>query len=205
MSGLDAALALLRARRSVRRYRSDPVPAALLDELLAAAVWAPSASNRQNWEFVVVTAAATKQLMAEAVRTRWQELTADAAADGALAELRRYAEHFAWFAAAPAVIAVACRRPELFLQELLGEDAVAVAGQRTAAAMAAQNLMLAATAAGLGSCCLTGPLAAAAALRPLLGLHERQELVCLITVGYPAEELTPPARKAPASYRRYLC
>ena len=45
----------IRARRNVRDYRSDPVSAADLDRIAEAAWRAPSASNRQHWDFVIVT------------------------------------------------------------------------------------------------------------------------------------------------------
>ena len=45
----------IRARRNVRSYKTDPVPAADLDRIAEAAWRAPSASNRQHWDFVVVT------------------------------------------------------------------------------------------------------------------------------------------------------
>jgi nitroreductase len=45
----------IRARRNVRRYRPDPVPAADLDQIADAGWRAPSASNRQHWTFVIVT------------------------------------------------------------------------------------------------------------------------------------------------------
>ena len=45
----------IRARRNVRRYRKDPVPAADLDRIAEAAWRAPSASNRQHWDFIIVT------------------------------------------------------------------------------------------------------------------------------------------------------
>jgi len=44
----------IHTRRSVRKYRSTPVPKELVLELLTAANLAPSATNRQPWEFVVV-------------------------------------------------------------------------------------------------------------------------------------------------------
>jgi len=47
-------LALLKGRRSIRRYRPDPVPDEMIDQLLEAGRWAPSASNRQPWAFIVV-------------------------------------------------------------------------------------------------------------------------------------------------------
>ena len=44
----------IRTRRSVRAYRSDPVPEESLKKILEAARLAPSAANRQQWKFVVV-------------------------------------------------------------------------------------------------------------------------------------------------------
>jgi nitroreductase len=45
----------IRARRNVRSYQADPVPDADLDRIAEAAWRAPSASNRQHWDFVIVT------------------------------------------------------------------------------------------------------------------------------------------------------
>ena len=42
-------------RRSIRKFKGDPVPQDLLDRLLEAAMSAPSAGNEQVWEFVVLT------------------------------------------------------------------------------------------------------------------------------------------------------
>jgi nitroreductase len=45
----------IRARRNVRSYRPEPIPAAALDAIADAAWRAPSASNRQHWTFIIVT------------------------------------------------------------------------------------------------------------------------------------------------------
>jgi nitroreductase len=45
----------IRARRNVRSYRPDPVPDADLERIAEAGWRAPSASNRQHWDFVLVT------------------------------------------------------------------------------------------------------------------------------------------------------
>ncbi|MCB0183470.1 MAG: nitroreductase family protein, partial [Caldilineaceae bacterium] len=44
---------LIQGRRSIRRYQDRPIAPALLDKLLTAAMWAPSAHNRQPWRFCV--------------------------------------------------------------------------------------------------------------------------------------------------------
>ncbi|UCE12419.1 MAG: nitroreductase family protein, partial [Candidatus Heimdallarchaeota archaeon] len=48
------ALELLKGRRSIRKYKSTPVEEEKLEKCLEAARWAPSASNKQPWEFLIV-------------------------------------------------------------------------------------------------------------------------------------------------------
>ena len=66
MNLLDA----LHTRRSIRRYLDRPVPPALIDQLLDAATWAPSAHNRQPWRFVVIETAAVKAQLADRLGER---------------------------------------------------------------------------------------------------------------------------------------
>ena len=61
----ESLLALLKSRRSIRRYRSDPVPDEMVEQLLEAGRWAPSASNRQPWDFIVVRDEAIRQQVAQ--------------------------------------------------------------------------------------------------------------------------------------------
>jgi len=58
-------LELMKSRRSIRRYRPDPVPDELLEQVLDAGRWAPSASNRQPWSFVVVRDPEIRRQVAE--------------------------------------------------------------------------------------------------------------------------------------------
>ncbi len=58
----------IRTRRTIRNWLPDrPVAEALINELLEAALWAPSACNMQLWDFVVVTNEATRQQLEDAV------------------------------------------------------------------------------------------------------------------------------------------
>ena len=52
---------VVRKRRSIRRYKRDPVPKKLIMEVLEAARLAPSAGHRQPWHFVVVTKPETRE------------------------------------------------------------------------------------------------------------------------------------------------
>jgi len=57
---------VIKKRKSIRSYLGKPVEEAKLNEMLEAARLAPSASNRQEWRFVVVTDAAKRAALAHA-------------------------------------------------------------------------------------------------------------------------------------------
>jgi nitroreductase len=71
----------IRARRDVRTYRTDPVPAADLDRIAEAGWRAPSASNRQHWNFIIVT----DKDQLQALSTVWQGARHIAGAAAAIA------------------------------------------------------------------------------------------------------------------------
>lgn len=186
---------ILRQRRSVRRFKDTPIPSELIRRIVEAGTWAPSAGNRQHWEFTVVASEKIRQQMTEVVRERWACILDSDTAGSVVGKIKEYSGNFDWFSLAPVVIVVSARSPDAFLSHLLGDPAVDVAGSKTSAAMAAQNLMLAAHVCGLGTCCLTGPLAAQEELKHTVGLGKRQSIVCLVALGFPAEEPAEQPRK----------
>lgn len=69
---MDAAfLDLARRRVSVRRYRPDPVPDALLEQVLEAGRLAPSAKNLQPWHFIVVRDPVRRAALGRAYPPEW--------------------------------------------------------------------------------------------------------------------------------------
>src|SRR5215207_7758512 len=62
----DQVSRFLRALRAVRHFRPDAIPDSVVHDLLEVARWTGSATNRQPWEFIVVTERATLQALAEA-------------------------------------------------------------------------------------------------------------------------------------------
>lgn len=50
----DSLLELVKKRRSVRRFKQEPIPDEYVDKIIEAARWAPSAANSQPWEFIVI-------------------------------------------------------------------------------------------------------------------------------------------------------
>ncbi len=182
----QAMLAVIRGRRSIRRYQDRPVPRSLIEQLLEAARWAPSAHNRQPWRFVVIEAAARKAGLAASMGERLRvDLTADGLPPDAIErQVRRSHERIT---TAPLVIvfflilAEMDRYPDPRRQD--AERTMAV----QSVALAVQNMLLLAHAQGLGACWMCAPLFCPDVVRAELNLPADWIAQGLLTVGYPAE------------------
>ena len=62
----------LRTRRSIRRFKTDPVPDSVLRDILHTATYAPSAHNRQPWRFIVLTDSPAKKHLSDAMAGEFQ-------------------------------------------------------------------------------------------------------------------------------------
>lgn len=60
-------------RRSTRNYKPDPVPEAVLLEIIKAGIYAPTARNQQVWRFIVVTDKAEIDRYADRAKRLWQQ------------------------------------------------------------------------------------------------------------------------------------
>ena len=178
---------LIKSRRSIRRYTGAEVPAEVVQRVLEAAIWAPSAHNRQPWRFAVLRSAATKATLA---RLMGAQLRSDRLSDGdPLAVVEADVDRsFARITGGPVVIVICLSMRDMDKypdpRRQAAEHAMAIQGT----AMAAQNLMLAASAEGLGACWLCAPLFAPQAVQDSLGLAYDWEPQGLLTLGYPEGE-----------------
>jgi nitroreductase len=196
--------ALLSTRRSVRRFKPDPPPRELIASLIASAVTAASASNKQPWRFIVVRRQEVIRAMAGAVRTAVERIAA--AVDPPFeASFRAYGDYFTRFEHAPLTIVPLFRTltvlSNLTTNQLAEDDARAIRAMERdsgliGTSLAVGNLLLAAHASGLGASGMTGPLVAVKELRELLQVTPSWEIAALVPVGYPDETPQPTARKA---------
>jgi nitroreductase len=212
--------------RAMRRLKPDPVPREVLVELVRAATWAPSGSDAQHYQFVVVT---DRDQMAELAEL-WRDvvdvyhaLMGRAVPDvlddrhARMAEALRYqAEHFH---ETPAVIAACYRRSSVSASQLfdVGANVELVrrlgvarlrrlaAGARSAGGLAesssiypaVQNLLLAARAHGLGATLTVWHLFREADFRRVLGVPADHGIYALVPVGYPKGRFGPVRRRPP--------
>ena len=191
----------VRGRRSIRRYRPEPLPAGTIERLLDAARFAPSAHNRQPWRFAVLRSETERARLATAMGER---LRADRLADGDhAAEIERdVARSHARITAAPAAI-VACftlADMDRYLDARRAEAERLMAVQSTA--MAVQNMLLLAHAEGLAACWMCAPLFCPDTVRAALDLPADWQPQAIITLGHSAAADRPRERRAIAEIAR---
>ena len=185
-AGADDPIHLLLSRRSVGRVLQDPrPPRGEIERLLEAANAAPNHFLTQPWRFVVIAGAERERVglvLEEALRPRLEDPTSPAG-QALLAKERSK------LLRAPVIIAVAAQpaSPEQQPRVVRSEEIAACAA-------AAQNIMLAAHALGLGAMWRTGETAYDPSVLEALGLSADHELLGFIYVGYPDPRQPPPPR-----------
>ena len=179
-------LEFMRGRRSLRRYHSEPVPRELINYMLEAAIWAPSAHNRQPWRFVIIDEDATKARLA---REMGAALRRDLAADGLQQELieadaRRSYERIT---SAPLLVLLCMSLGDMdvYSDDERNRHERSMAQQSTA--MAGQNMLLMAEKLGLGACWMCAPLFCQELVASALDLPADWQPQGLITLGFPAQ------------------
>lgn len=189
LSALDAIF----TRRSVRAYTDAVLDEATIQSLLDAAVQAPTAVHAEPWGFVIIQDKAVLKRVSDRAKGRWTEEVShyrDLHRDGDPEMSRAFAERVA--------------SPDFCLFYDAGTLVVICATARGPFAavdcwLAAGTLMLAATALGLGTCCIGSAIPAlnSRETKAELGIPPNVEVVVPIVVGVPRESATPVSRRAP--------
>jgi F420 biosynthesis protein FbiB-like protein len=184
MNLLDTFRTLALSRRSLRAYQNRPIEIGLLHDLLTIATWAPSAHNRQPWCFVIIQTPAIKENLA---RQMGEKLKTDLSADGVPENiiLQDTTRSYQRIINAPVAIClcISMQPMDTYADEYRQQQEWVMAIQ--SAAMAGQNLLLAAHAAGLGACWMCAPLFCPQIVREVLDLPLDWQPQALITLGYP--------------------
>ncbi len=193
----------IRSRRAVREYEATPLPVEHLKAIVEAATWAPSGFNKQPWKFVVIQNPELKARMAEAVRKKLEEVQGWPAARGKGDGINAMVRGATVFHEAPVAIAALTCEYSALIDEILVARGLSfeerfkirsAPGIQSVAA-AIQNMLLAATSLGYGTCYGTGCLIAREELERLLGIHPEWHLVAIVPVGKPRKPLQAPKRK----------
>lgn len=162
-------LEAIKGRRSIRAFKSQNVSQELVEKLIDAAMWAPSAGNIQPWEFIIVRRLEIKRELAEAALDQ------------------KFIEE------APVVIVV-CADENRSSQRYGVRGKTLYCLQDTAAAV--QNINLTACSLGLGTCWI-GAFREEEASK-ILRVPRGVRPVAMIPVGYP-DEAPPPRSRRPSN------
>jgi nitroreductase len=190
-------------QRAVRRVLPDPVDDAIVLRCIELALKAPTGSNGQNWEFVVVKDRELKERLARRYRQSWsiygrvgERVTqGDESMTKVLRAVKWQVDNFADIP----VIVIACLRgsgakdlPKLPHQLL---PPMAVSSYYGSIYPSVQNLLLAARAMGLGASLITLPLWSTISARRILGLPRNVTPCCAVPLGWPRGRYGPTTRR----------
>ncbi|MBI2954714.1 MAG: nitroreductase family protein [Chloroflexi bacterium] len=196
---IDQFLDLTKRRRSIRRFKTDPVPDEYVEKILEAGRWAMSGANGQPWEFIVVKDPEIREKIAQA-KDQSQETSA-AIEISRVPEMRqpRYRglpdiPPEQGFRDAPVLIFV-CADPRTAQATVLAQlvDRRWVVDENSTNATYA--LHLAAAACGLGSQWVTVLEPFEERIKPILGVPPIIRVMNLIPIGYPAYVPKPTYRR----------
>jgi nitroreductase len=154
---------LVKKRRSVRRYRRDPVPRDMVEKCLEAVRYAPTACNTQSWRFVIVEGELKDSLIRESL--------------GGLIVPNRFA------AEAPILVVIAADLD--FITHRIGGKLKGIEYYLIDAGIAGEHFVLQAVELGLGTCWI-GWFDKSAAKR-VLSLPAGWEVCSMLALGFPAE------------------
>jgi nitroreductase len=166
---------LFRRQRAIRNFTDEDVSDALVNQVLTAAIHAPSGSNTQPWHFIVIRDPSVKH----AISAVYEEARAAGSTPSSAGSVRQP------LSAAPVLI-VAC----------VNTPASGQAGLQTGASIypSVQNLMLAARALGLGTVLTTLHRRRKAQIHAILGIPDHIESAAIIPLGWPDREYGPNRR-----------
>jgi len=186
----------MRTQRAIRRLKPDPVEDSLVLHLIELALKAPTGSNAQNWEFIVVKDRAVKARLGQlnrrafrlygALGRRLLQRNGDERMLKILNAVQWQADHFEEIP----VVVVACLR-----SVIVPWPPIAAASAYGSIFPSVQNLLLAARAAGLGAALITLPLWSTWLARRALGLPWNITPCAVIPLGWPRGKYGPTTRR----------
>lgn len=180
-------------RRSVRKYLPGTIADEVLLRIASAGLSAPAPHHSRPWRFVVVTSEALIRSLAEAMAANWaKELRRDGTSESRISEMTE--RSVLRLTEAPAVIVGCIDSAEVRVRrdDDLNRHEWTMAQFSLGAAI--ENIMLAATEEGLGTCWIASPLYCPKVVGDLLDLSETWIPQALITIGNPDPTYVPPER-----------
>jgi nitroreductase len=187
----------METQRAVRRLLPDPVDDDVVLRCIELALKAPTGSNGQNWEWIVVRDQAIKETLGNQYRRAWalygragaRISRGDEAMGKILQAVEWQVEHFTELP----VLVVCCLRGSRV--PFVPMPPIAESSYYGSIYPSVQNLLLAARAMGLGASLITLPLWSTTVARSALGLPMSVQPACVVPLGWPRGRYGPTTRK----------
>ncbi|QGG47832.1 nitroreductase family protein [Heliorestis convoluta] len=190
----------IRERRSIRKYKKEEPPKAVIEKIMEEGLWAPSTTNQQPWHFYIVRGA-DKDKLAHIISPAGQVILPklERAFRDKPKVIQSTLEFFNTLGGAPILICCYSQSSPVTAQPdstptYLRTCNIDRLGKIQSVSAAIQNILLSAHAAGLGTCWMTAPLHVADDINRTLGMGDG-ELVALVTMGYAEGTAAIPPRK----------
>lgn len=200
--------------RALRRFKSDPVPDEVISKILDAAIRAPTASNYQNWVFIVVKDPQRRRRVAQVYRKVGDGIrpvianlfqSTQGAGQMAEAQRRKLGNSVLYLFEnlhVPPVLLVACLKPTPPYWEGAKVSGNVLEGMKTMARFesssiypAVQNIILACRAYGLGTVLTTLHAVFEDEVKAALDIPAEVDTWALLPIGYPIDKFGPVKRK----------
>lgn len=186
-------LEAMHSQRQITRYKTDPIPDGVIDQIIEAATKAPSGANVQPWEFVVLTDRSTIDAVAKEYREMWLAGMGQTAPpdENKIYTAARYLVHH--IHEIPALIVV-CVDHTRGYKPHNAEQPINRGQYANSIWLATQNLFLAARSFGLGTriCGVGGQ--AEQTIKNILGIPDHVEVALITPLGYPKGKFGPTDR-----------
>lgn len=195
----------INTRKTIRKYKPDTIPMDDIEKIINAGRLAPSATNSQNWKFVVIKNKEIIEKMKNAVITEYDNLIKLCNDKEIANKINGYKNYSTFFTNAPILIAIVEIERHSFITEIMNklnfplEKIKHLRPDSSLLSMGAaiENMSLAAHALGYGSCWMVAPIIGSEEFSHLLTLNNNEHVISLLPIGIPLQsETLPPAKKS---------
>ena len=181
-------------RRSIRKYKDIPLEEEKINDILRAALLAPSAKNRQPWKFIVYQGEAKKRLVAAMETGIKREQSGITDLPGFAYGLPDAAHTLEIMKAAPVLVVVLNTNGGTFYEEIGAEQRIVESCDSLSIGATVENMLLRATEHGVCSLWIANSCFAYIELVQEIGTKD--QLTGVVALGYGDEAPAPRPRKA---------
>ena len=199
MNAEEQVFEVIKNRRSIRKYKPDPIPRDTIERLMEAARWAPSGENAQPWRFVIVEDGEKIKAIGKVAGTAdRRQFSAEFAAGETQERLKKIKDpkkrqkvmdkltggHVSSFLENAPLVIIVCGRKDVW--DLPYDCSAAI-----------ENILIMASAAGLGTCWVESPVMDVRdeeKIKAMLQIPKGFKVLTAISVGYPDETPKPRPR-----------